>query len=62
MRAEIDRKEALWRLANALSEAIACDEPENHPLFATSDQLTSAFLPVTAKEQTESQILLDKIS
>ena len=26
---------------NALSEAIACDEPEKHPLFATSDQLTS---------------------
>jgi len=39
-RAKNDRKEALWRLVEVLSEAITCDEPERHPLFEISDQLT----------------------
>ena len=40
--AKNDRKEAIWRLVKALYEAINSDEPETHPLFAISDQLTTS--------------------
>ncbi|CAG8717556.1 21116_t:CDS:2, partial [Dentiscutata erythropus] len=38
--AEIDHKKALQKLVNILSEAIECNEPEKHPLFEISNQLT----------------------
>jgi hypothetical protein len=40
--AKNDCKEAIWRLVKALYEAINSDEPETHPLFAISDQLTTS--------------------
>ncbi|CAG8739212.1 22286_t:CDS:2, partial [Cetraspora pellucida] len=36
----VNRKEALWKLVNKLSEEIFSDESEKHPLFEISDQLT----------------------
>ena len=38
--AEFDRKKALWKLVNTLTEAIECNEPEKHPLFEIANQLT----------------------
>ncbi|CAG8807190.1 27956_t:CDS:1, partial [Dentiscutata erythropus] len=40
--AKNNHKEALWKLVNTLYEAIISNEPEKHPLFEISSQLTPA--------------------